>query len=165
MGPQGLVHDQTRMMKIPLDYKDLFAKEKRGELGIGRDFWSSSELVSMEENEILCAPFSEVEIKYGIFSCYADGAPGPDGFPFLFYQKFWDLIKHDIVRMFQDFHKGELSLRRLNFAMLTLIPKVDNAKSIKFFRPISLINYSFKIFSKVLTLRLGKICTRLVATN
>ena len=109
--------------------------------------------------------FSEDEIKEAIFSCYAEGAPEPDGLSFLFYQKFWDLIKHDIVRMFQDFHKGELSLRRLNFAMLTLIPKVDNANSIKIFRPISLINYSFKIFSKVLTLRLGKIYTRLVATN
>ena len=32
-------------------------------------------------------------------------------------------------------------------------------------RPISLINCSFKIFSKVLTLGLGKICTRLVAAN
>ena len=88
MGPQGLVHDQTGMMKIALDYKDLFAKEKRGELGIGRDFWSSSELVSMEDNEILCAPFSEDEIKDAIFSCYAEGAPRPDGLPFLFYQKF-----------------------------------------------------------------------------
>jgi len=132
------------MMKIALDHKDLFAKEKRGELGIGRDFWSSSELVSMEENEILCAPFSEVEIKYGIFSCYADGAPGPDGFPFLFYQKFWDWVKDDIVRMFHDFCKGELSLSRLNFAMLTLIPKVDNANNMKFFRSICLINCSLK---------------------
>ena len=49
--------------------------------------------------------------------------------------------------------------------MLTLIPKVDNANNMKFFRSISLINFSFKIFSKVLTLRLGKICTRLVAAN
>jgi len=166
MGPQGLVHDQAGMMKIALDfYKNLFAREDIGDLILGRDFWDASDLVSEEENEILCAPFSEDETKEAIFSCYGEGAPRPDGLPFLFYQKFWDLIKHDIVRMFQDFHKGELSLRRLNFAMLTLIPKVDNAKSIKFFRPISLINYSFKIFSKVLTLRLGKICTRLVATN
>jgi len=119
----------------------------------------------MEENEILCAPFSEVEIKYGIFSCYADGAPGPDGFPFLFYQKFWDLIKEDIVGMFLDFHKGELSLSRLNFAMLTLIPKVEDANNMKFFRPISLINCSFKIFSKAMNNRLIKLCDKLISSN
>ena len=67
--------------------------------------------------------------------------------------------------MFHDFRKGELSLRRHNFTMLTLIPKVENANNMKFFRPISLIICSFKIFSKVLTLRLSKVCSRLVDTN
>jgi hypothetical protein len=166
MGPQGPVYDQTGMMKIALDfYKDLFAKEGRGDLTLSRDFWSPRDLVTEEENDILCAPFSEAEIKETIFSCYAEGAHGPDGLPFLFYQKFWDLIKEDIVGMFLDFHKGELSLSRLNFAMLTLIPKVEDANNMKFFRPISLINCSFKKISKVLTLRLGKVCNKLVATN
>ena len=101
MGPQGLVHDQAGIMKIAIDfYKDLFAREERGDLILGRDFWAASDLVSEEENKILCAPFSEDEIKDAIFSCYAEGAPRPDGLPFLFYQKFWDLIKHDIVSMF-----------------------------------------------------------------
>ena len=49
------------------------------------------------------------------------------------------------------------------FAMIFLIPKVDEARSMKIFRPISLINWSFKVFSKVLTLRLGKIMDRLIS--
>lgn len=82
---------------------------------------------------------------------------------FMFYHKFWDIIKSDPVEMFNDFHKGNLELKRLNFAMLSLIPKVEDARSTKNFRPISLINCSFKIFSKVFTLRLGKVITRLVS--
>lgn len=54
-------------------------------------------------------------------------------------------------------------LFRLNFALITLIPKEDGARDIKKFRPISLINCSFKIFSRVLTDRLGKVCQRLIA--
>jgi hypothetical protein len=50
-----------------------------------------------------------------------------------------------------------------NFAMLTLIPKVDNADEMKSFRPISLLNCSYKIFSKVVTIRLEKVSQRLVA--
>jgi hypothetical protein len=46
--------------------------------------------------------------------------------------------------------------------MMSLIPKEEGARNMKKFRPISLINCSFKIFSKVLTLRLGKIVDRLV---
>ena len=59
MGPQGLVYDQNGMMEIALNfYKDLFAKEERGALGLGSDFLSTRDLVSVEENDFLCALFS-----------------------------------------------------------------------------------------------------------
>jgi hypothetical protein len=63
--------------------------------------------------------------------------------------------------MFNDFWNGSLDLQRLNFAMLTLIPKEPDAKNMKKFRPISLCNCSFKIFSKVLML--GKVIGRLIS--
>lgn len=59
---------------------------------------------------MLTAPFTDEEIKEAIFSCYSDGAPGPYGLPFLFYQKFWDIIKTDIVNMCKDFFEGRLDL-------------------------------------------------------
>lgn len=101
--------------------------------------------------------FTEEEVKEAIFSSYAEGAPGPDGLSFILYQKFWDILKDDLMSIFDDFHRSVLDLYKLNFALLTLIPKVEEAKSMKNFRPISLLNYSFKIFPKVLTLRSGKV--------
>ena len=135
------------------------------EQGISDDFWEESQKVSREENDFLVAPFSEEEIKEAIFNCYPEGAPGPDGLSFLFYQKFWDTIKKDVLAMFADFYKGELDIYRLNFALVTLVPKFNDACNMKQFRPISLLNCSFKIFSKLLTNRLGKVAQRLVATN
>lgn len=44
-------------------------------------------------------PFLEEEIKKAVFDSYAEGAPSPDGFSFLFYQKFWDLIKSDLIAL------------------------------------------------------------------
>jgi hypothetical protein len=82
-----------------------------------------------------------------VFGCYAEGAPRPDGIPFLFYQKFWSVVKDDLVDLFRDFQEGKLDLYRLNFAILTLIPKISEARDMKNFRPISLANYNFKIFS------------------
>jgi hypothetical protein len=108
--------------------------------------------------EELEKPFSMEEIKVAVFSCYPEGSPGPDGLPFLFYQKYWDVVKHDIFDMFQDFHGGRLDLFKLNFVMLTLIPKVEDAMDMRNYRPISLLNCSFKIFSKLITLRLEGIC-------
>jgi hypothetical protein len=56
-----------------------------------------------------------------------------------------------------------LDLFRLNFATLTLIPKMENASEMKNYRLISLLNCSFKIFGKLLTGRLEKVSDRLVS--
>jgi hypothetical protein len=104
--------------------------------------------VTTEENELLEAPFTETEIKKAIDDSYAERAPGPDGFSFLFYQKFWHLIKEDLMAMVRGFEKGEINIARLNFAMIILIAKEDEARTLQKFRPISLINCSFKFFLK-----------------
>jgi hypothetical protein len=69
------------------------------------------------------------------------------------------------MALVRKIEKGELSIDRLNYAMLILIPKEEGAKSLKKFRPISLINCSFKIFAKALNNMLEKICVRLLAPN
>ena len=118
-----------------------------------------------KENNMLSSPLSEEEIRTAIFDSYADGAPGPDGFPFLFYQRFWDLIKNDFMALVKDFEKGRLDINRLNYVMLILIPKEAYATEMRKFRPIALINCSFKIFSKALNNRLIKIVDRLISPN
>jgi hypothetical protein len=111
------------MMKIAVDfYKNLF-REKRGDISLGENFWEEIDKVNQDENDILSTPFIDKEIKAAIDSCYAEGAPGPDGLSFLFFQKFWEVVKRDIVYMFKDFYDGNLDLYRLIFALLTLIPK------------------------------------------
>jgi hypothetical protein len=67
--------------------------------------------------------------------------------------------------MFSNWHKGELDLFRLNFSLLTLIPKEPDAKTIQKYRTIALTNCSFKIFSKCVTNRLGIIGEDLIALN
>ena len=49
--------------------------------------------------------------------------------------------------------------------MMSLIPKEEGARNMRKFRPISLINCSFKKNSKVLTLRLSKILDRLISPH
>jgi hypothetical protein len=56
-------------------------------------------------------------------------------------------------------------MARLNFARIILIPKEDGANPLKKFRPISLVNCSFKIIAKALNNRLEKVCERLLPFN
>jgi hypothetical protein len=80
--------------------------------------------------------------------------PGPDGFPAEFYQVFWELIKQDLMVLFQDFHKGNLQLYNLNFGTIILLPKCKEACKIQQYILICLLNVRFKIFTKVTTNRL-----------
>jgi Reverse transcriptase (RNA-dependent DNA polymerase) len=104
-------------------------------------------------------PFTELEIKDAVFGSGTDKAEGPDGLPFMFYQNFWEQIKTYLINILLF---GSLDVRKLNHAMICLIPKTRDAQLIKQFRPISLINCSYKIISKILTTRLMPIMQRLI---
>jgi hypothetical protein len=104
--------------------------------------------------------FTKKEVREAIFLMKHNKAPGPDGFPAEFYQVFWSLIKDDLMAMSRDFHVGDLPFFCLNFGIITLLPKEQEVKKIHRYRPICMLNVSFKIFTKVLANRLTSIaCT------
>jgi Reverse transcriptase (RNA-dependent DNA polymerase) len=67
--------------------------------------------------------------------------------------------------MFNDFYNLNFDISKLNRAFICLIPKVKDASTVKEFRPINLLNCSFKIFTKVLTNRLYPVLDRLIGPN
>jgi hypothetical protein len=121
--------------------------------------------VSEEENEILTALFGEEEVKMAVFDIEHNKAPGPDDFPSEFYQFFWEIVKLDLMNLFYEFYAGRLSIHSLNFGVITLLPKVDNAARIKQYKPICLLNMSFKIFTKVLNNRILKVVDKLIGPS
>jgi hypothetical protein len=91
--------------------------------------------------------------------------PQPNGFPAEFYQVFWSLIKYDLMAMFKDFHRGELPMYSLNFGVITLHPKLKEVKMIQQFRPICMLNVSFKNFTKVVANRLTAVANRIIRSS
>ena len=79
-----------------------------------------------------------------------------------FIKLFGGVIKHVFMKLVEEFHKEKLDLKRLNYGVITLIPKIKEANSIKHFRPICLINVSFKIITKLLAVRLGHIADKII---
>jgi hypothetical protein len=57
------------------------------------------------------------------------------------------------MTMFKEFHAGDFPLYNLNFGIITLLPKQKEAKQIQQYRPICMVNVSFKIFMNVLANR------------
>lgn len=118
--------------------------------------------VTSAKSEMLISESTYKEVRGAIFQMEHNKAPGPDGFPAEFYQAFWEVIKDDLMALFSDFQKDTLPLYSLNFGIITLLPKKEEAKQIQQYRPICLLNVSFKIFTKVATNRLTGIADKII---
>ena len=58
-----------------------------------------------------------------------------------------------------------MDLQSINYSFITLIPKKDAPIEASDFRPISLVNWSIKIITKLLANRLQKVILKLVHRN
>ena len=85
----------------------------------------------------------------------------PDAFLAEFYQNM-EVIKPDLLELFSHLHAGQLQLLRLNFGEIILLPKVNEDVRIQRYRPIYLLNVSFKIFKKVVMIRLNSVADHVV---
>jgi hypothetical protein len=56
---------------------------------------------------------------------------GLDGLAKEFFQKCWEFMKSDICDLFQDFYMGVLDIKRINYGIITLLPKVKYATKIQ----------------------------------
>lgn len=84
-------------------------------------------------------------------------APGIDGFNAHFFKRSWHIIGKEVVAAVQQFFVDGYLPTELNVALVTLLPKCDNADRIKNFRPISCCSVLYKIISKILANRLKEV--------
>jgi hypothetical protein len=113
----------------------------------------------------LVQPFLRREVDLIIKAMPTDKAPGPDGFNGLFMKKCWDTIKEDIYKLYQEFFDGSISLECLNESFIILVPKLNNPETVNDFRPISLLNSSLKLLTKILAERLQAVILQLIHEN
>ena len=92
-------------------------------------------------------------------------APRPDGMLQLFYQNYWNLAGMDITQSVLSFLNSTSLSQHLNHTFITLILKVNKPELVFEFRPISLCNVLYKIFSKVLANKLKRILPKIITTE
>jgi hypothetical protein len=158
----GVVIEGTKnLLQHATDYyKNLFGP---GNLfPISPNLWSASETLTDEDNIDLTRPFSMEEVKNDLFEMDVNRAPGPDEIPSEFYQHCWDIVKFDIMSLFDHFYAGTLDVQRLNYGIITLLPKVIEANKIQQFRPICLLRCMYKLITKTLTLRVEPYIHKLI---
>ena len=80
-------------------------------------------------------------------------APGKDGLPAIFYQKYWEKIGVSITNCCLNVLNNEGSVKDFNSTIIVLIPKIQSPEFVSDYRPISLCNVLYKIMAKVIANR------------
>jgi hypothetical protein len=139
---ERIIEGRENLKRYIIDfYKTLFGKPDVtniyfNDVGIGR--------LSDEDCELLKKDFTLEELKFVVFEMASNKAAGPDEFNAKFYQKSWELAKHDLFGLLTDFQKGELDIDVLNYGVITLVPKGNDVGRIQKYMPICLLNVSLK---------------------
>lgn len=126
------------------------------------NIWLEKGSLTEEDKRMLEMPFTMTEIEKAVKEMKSNTAPGPDGFHIGFYKHFWEETKYLIKEIMDNLFEGTLNLSRLNYGLITLIPKMKEANNIKQYRPICLLNVSYKIVTKILANRLTKVTDEVI---
>ena len=111
-------------------------------------------IIIEEQNAMLTAKFVKAEIDEALQQMEPLKAPGPDGLPPLFYQKFWTSIGKDVSSAILNCLNLGFIPPSINRTFITLIPKVKSPTVVFEFRPIALCNVIYKLASKVIEIDL-----------
>ena len=160
------VSSQSEIEKAHVDfYTKLFSQEpidldKQNDLLTSLDSSLSPDQSAMCEGELTLN-----EITNAVNDLNLGKTPGPDGLSAEFYVKFWDLFGPYLIQVFNVcFHNLEMC-DSMKVSHTRVVFKKGDAKNLKNWRPISLLNVDYKICSKALSLRLAKVLQFIVSPD
>lgn len=95
--------------------------------------------------------------REGIYIVIKSMAPlkacGEDGYPALFFQKYWHIIGNEVSSFCLDVLNRKKSIQSINKTCIVLLPKINQPMEMSQFRSICLCNVIYKIISKAIVNR------------
>ncbi|GJS54510.1 RNA-directed DNA polymerase, eukaryota [Tanacetum coccineum] len=119
--------------------------------------------LSLDQVSDLESPISRDEIRLAVWGCGEDKSPGPDGFTFEFFRKFWKVVGPDFCIAVEWFFEHGSFAIGCNSSFVALIPKILDPKIVSDYRPISLIGSLYKVITKILATRLSSVISSLIS--
>ncbi|XP_042969088.1 uncharacterized protein LOC122301771 [Carya illinoinensis] len=169
----------SSVKSIRLQDKTLLESMQRvykGAMRYFEEFLSQEDSVVMPDlSELLDSAFSdevvarlqeiraETDVYEALASIAADNNSGLDGFSSIFYLDCWDLIKLDVMEAVKEFYLGGELSKFYTSSFIVLIPKIKSPQGFDKFRPISLYNVIYKVFSKTLVAKLSLVLRDIIS--
>nr|GEY19151.1 RNA-directed DNA polymerase, eukaryota, reverse transcriptase zinc-binding domain protein [Tanacetum cinerariifolium] len=128
---QGVMADGV-WIENPDLVKDEFVQHFSSRFGKPTDIRASinmnfPKVLSIVQKEELECDVSKEELKQAVWDCGMDKSPGPDGFTFVFFRKFWLTIENDVYEDVTYFFTNRVIPRGCNSSLIALTPKTPGA--------------------------------------
>jgi len=121
----------------------------------------SQRLTELQRRE-LDPPLEISEIQEALLTMKKGKTPGPDGLSVEFYVSCWPIIQNEFATFLKFLQTNQKVDDRIKTGLLTLLFKIGERDQLENYRPISLLNYDLKIFTKCLANRLKKVMNIIV---
>ena len=155
---------QTHELKAQLIWEAF--KDRMGKSKFNHMIFNLNELLQpIEGLNHMENPFSKEEIGNIVAGLPNNKSPGLDGFTNEFLRGCWPLIAQDFYNLCNSFFELQVGLRSINSSFIVLIPKKDGPQTVADYRPISLLNSSLKLLTKLLANRLQGCIKRIIHAN
>ncbi|GJX46125.1 RNA-directed DNA polymerase, eukaryota [Tanacetum coccineum] len=129
----------------------------------GKINFSFPNRLNHEQSTELESSITREEIRNAVWGCGENKSPGPDGFTFEFFRKFWSVVGPDFCIAVEWFFDHASFSIGCNSSFIALIPKSLDPKSVGDYRPISLIGSMYKVITKILATRLSVVISGLIS--
>ena len=138
-----------------LYYQNLFSEKVMADNeGVENDFLENISEVPEEFLAMLQAPITMEELEDAIKSFITGKTPGPDGLSIEFYIAVFSVIKHELLKVLNNFFNSGCIPAKFKVGLIILILKKLPLDIIDNYRPINLLNVDLKIYSKILCTRM-----------
>lgn len=161
---QGWVTTPSEVKKtLLLHFQTLLRKETKSRIFNIQDDLLKKLQPSMKDR--LNRSFSLTEVEEALKASDSCKAPGLDGLNTGVLKAIWRSFQKDFMKLLSDFHSKSVIPKGLNSSFIALIPKLKEASSPADFRPISLMNSTIKLLTKVLARRLSEVMNFLITNT
>ena len=121
--------------------------------------------VSGRDSDKLSKRISLEEIQEAIKAMANEKALGMDGLPIEFYKDNIDWIGEELLLFYNDAFDNDSLGSDMNRGIIKLLPKTGDESFVKNWRPITLLNLSYKIIAKLLARRIADITKNIVSVT
>lgn len=164
-----VITDQKTIQEEQVNYyRNLYSSKISDKENISDSFFLSRDIKQLSESDVIkCnTPITKQELKESLHTFTSNKTPGNDGLPYEYYKMFWDELIDPLYDCYEAvINEGELSCSQKQAVMRLLEKKGKDRSFISNWRPISLLNFDYKLLSKCISRRIQNFLPHLIHRN